>query len=327
VVEQANGAEVGLRLGRFEGRGAQGDEGESIAEHERRKVEKETQSMTSSSRPSVGSRDPVTVEAKSIEQALVKAAGVLGVTQDEVAYEVLREDTGKGLFSFFKNPVVEIKAWVKAKPAPQASRPAREPRERAPRPSPAAASYGDHDDDEAVSAEPKEPLSPEKVEALQEELRDFCAGIVSRIAGEPVAVDARVEEGRLVLDVQSEYIAQQITKNSKLAEAMEHILRKKPRHLRQELPFRIFVDVSGLRRKREEDLIQMAFDLSAKVHENKRPIVLNYKSSYDRKIIHMALDKDARVYTKSIGSGPNRKLMILPSRDAQGSSQTPTDGE
>lgn len=66
--------------------------------------------------------------------------------------------------------------------------------------------------------------------------------------------------------------------------------------------------------------MQMAHDLSAKVHENKRPIVLNYKSSYDRKIIHMALDKDERVYTKSIGSGPNRKLMILPSR---GGSRTP----
>ena len=56
----------------------------------------------------------------------------------------------------------------------------------------------------------------------------------------------------------------------------------------------------------------MAHDLSNKVHENRRPIVLNYRNSYDRKIIHMALDKDRRVYTKSIGSGANRKLMILP---------------
>ena len=60
--------------------------------------------------------------------------------------------------------------------------------------------------------------------------------------------------------------------------------------------------------------MELARDLSEKVHENKRPIVLNYKSSYDRKIIHMALDKDDRVYTKSIGTGPNRKLMILPIR-------------
>ncbi|MEZ4743631.1 MAG: R3H domain-containing nucleic acid-binding protein [Bdellovibrionota bacterium] len=65
----------------------------------------------------------------------------------------------------------------------------------------------------------------------------------------------------------------------------------------------------------------MANDLSIKVSENKRPVVLNYKSSYDRKIIHMALDKDEKVYTKSIGSGPNRKLMILPIDGADGQVQ------
>lgn len=270
------------------------------------------------SRLSTGGGAPqsaVKIEARSLEQALVKAAGTLGVNQDEIAYEILKEDTTKGLFSFFKNPVVEIAAWAvsnkRSEAPPRQQREQREPREaRAPRP---ARSY-DEDDEEHAGVK-AEPLSDEKMAALEGELREFCAGIVSKIAGEPVEVTSSVNDGRLVLDVHSDYIAQQITKNSKLAEAMEHILRKKPRHLRQELPFRIFVDVSGLRRKREEDLIQMAHDLSAKVHENKRPIVLNYKSSYDRKIIHMALDKDDRVYTKSIGSGPNRKLMILPNKD------------
>ena len=64
-------------------------------------------------------------------------------------------------------------------------------------------------------------------------------------------------------------------------------------------------------------LIEMAHDLSDKVHEKQKPIVLNYKSSYDRKIIHMALDKNDKVYTKSIGSGANRKLMILPVKQDQ----------
>ncbi len=293
----------------------------------------------STSRPGSAPGNAVKIEARSLEQALVKAAGTLGINQDELEYEILKEDTSKGLFSFFKNPVVEISAWPAARKAsgsrperserpdrqpreprePRESREPREPREpRAAAPRAARPSYRDEDafedDGSGIKAE---PLSPEKLEALEAELRDFCAGIVSKIAGEPVEVTSSVSDGRLILDVHSDYIAQQINKNSKLAEAMEHILRKKPRHLRQELPFRIFVDVSGLRRKREEDLIQMAHDLSAKVHENKRPIVLNYKSSYDRKIIHMALDKDERVYTKSIGSGPNRKLMILPNKDAQ----------
>ncbi len=266
--------------------------------------------MSNHSRPSSSANGAVTVEAKSLEQALVKAAGSLGVMQSDVAYEVIREDTSKGLFSFFKNPVVEIKAWVKAQPVsrstPAPTRSRGKPRRL------------DDDDDEHFAAGPRaEPLDQDKVDELREELRAFCAGICSQMAGEPVRVSAAVEDGRLILNVDNDYVAEQIHKNSKLAEAMEHILRKKPRHLRQELPFRIFVDVSGIRRKREEELIQMAYDLSAKVHENRRPIVLNYKSSYDRKIIHMALDKDERVYTKSIGSGPNRKLMILPSKDGQ----------
>ncbi|RZA14641.1 MAG: hypothetical protein EOP10_27700 [Proteobacteria bacterium] len=159
-----------------------------------------------------------------------------------------------------------------------------------------------------------EELSPEEVEELKEDLRIFCQDICSAIAGRPISVTAELDDGRLILDCDDEYLAGQMLKNSKLAEALEHILRKKPRHLKRELPFRIFIDVQGVRRQRETDLVELAKDLSEKVHENKRPIVLNYKSSYDRKIIHMALDKDERVYTKSIGTGPNRKLMILPVR-------------
>lgn len=276
--------------------------------------------MSSNSKSS--GKGSVKISAKSLEQAVVQAAGALGVTQDEIEYKVIKEDTAKGLFSFFKNPVVEIEARVKSSRSGRGDREPRhgrssrdhQPRER--QPSRRESTRREYDEDEQIdpNAPKAEPLSADKVAALTEELREFCAGICSRIAGEPVTVVATVDDGRLVLNVESDAVAQQIAKNSKLAEAMEHILRKKPRHLRQELPFRIFVDVSGMRKKREDELVQMAFDLSAKVHENKRPIVLNYKSSYDRKIIHMALDKDERVYTKSIGSGPNRKLMILPSK-------------
>jgi spoIIIJ-associated protein len=275
------------------------------------------------------SAQTINVQAKTLEQALIKACGTLGVSQEGLGYKIVKEDTSKGFMSFFKASSVEIEAWPTRGNQSQNNQSRENNREsrdnsqrenrrsepRAPRKEHTSAPRNNYSDDseEQVSAE---PLSAEKTAELVEELRQFCAGICERIAGEAVTVSATNNDGRLVLNVENEYISGQINKNSKLAEAMEHILRKKPRHLRQELPFRIFVDVSGSRRQREEDLIQMAQDLSSKVHENKRPIVLNYKSSYDRKIIHMALDKDDRVYTKSIGSGPNRKLMILPVKDA-----------
>lgn len=241
----------------------------------------------------------IRVEEKSLEMALVKAAGQLGVAQSHMEYKVLNESAGfLGLFG----KKVALEAWKKEKQtrgSKNKSQRSRNPRLEAKR--------------EQNPHVEKRVLSESEVEDLSEDLRLFCEGICSQIdADGEVSVNKVMDGNRLVLDIQSDYLAAQIMKNAKLAEALEHILRKKPRHLRQELPFRIFVDCNGVRRHREQELVTMAQDLSAKVSENRRPIVLNYRSSYDRKIIHMALDQDDKVYTKSIGSGPNRKLMILP---------------
>jgi len=239
----------------------------------------------------------VKAQGKSLEQALVKAAGTLGISQNEMAYEVIKDETAKGFFSIFKSNLVEIEAWAKSSRSSRKPKPRRRHRER---------------EESNASTEPKKELSTEQHQELVEELRQFCQGICAQIVDTEVKVEAFEDNGRLVLNIDDETMGTHISKNTKLAEAMEHILRKKPRHLRQELPFRIFVDADGIRRNREQELVEMAKDLSSKVTENSKPVVLNYKSSYDRKIIHMALDGDDRVYTKSIGSGPNRKLMILP---------------
>ncbi|SMF66695.1 R3H domain-containing nucleic acid-binding protein [Pseudobacteriovorax antillogorgiicola] len=232
------------------------------------------------------SSEEVRVTAKTVDVALKEAASLLNVEQGDVDYRVVSQTNG-GFFSFLAKKV-EIAAWSKVNGSSKKRVPA------------------------SASTNEQADMSDREIEELKDDLREFCAGICQYVSGQDVKVTAELADQRLILDIDDEYMSAQIAKNSKLAESLEHILRKKPRHLKRELPFRIFVDVKGVRRKRETDLVELARDLSEKVHENKRPIVLNYKSSYDRKIIHMALDKDDRVYTKSIGTGPNRKLMILP---------------
>ena len=234
----------------------------------------------------------IKIEERSLQLALVKAAGRLGVTQDAIGYKVLNRNNGfLGLFG----RKVEVEVWKK-RDGRRSSGPAR-------------ASTNDHDQ--------RRELSEKESEALKTDLLEFLTHICSIVSGEKQPnVELIDDHGRLIFDIDNEFLCRQAARNPKLAESLEHLLRKKPRHLRQELPFRVFVDFRGVRRAREDELVDMAQDLSDKVHENKRPIVLNYRSSYDRKIIHMALDKDDRVYTKSIGTGPNRKLMILPSKDS-----------
>ena len=258
----------------------------------------------------------VKVTAKSLEQAIAKASYKLGVPHDKVAYEVVKETTRNGLFSFFKTPSIEISAWDKATRAQNKGA-----KDNAKKTSSSSRNKTNNktynksansDRSERVKREPV-VLSPEKQQALIEELRVFCLDICKQVADtEDVSVEAELKGERLVLNIQNEYISGQVMRNTKLAEALEHILRKKPRHLKQELPFRIFIDVGEIRQNRENDLIKMAAEFSNKVSDSRRPLVLNYKSSYDRKIIHMALDKDEKVFTKSIGSGASRKLMIIP---------------
>ena len=275
-------------------------------------------------------KGPINIEAKNLEIALVKAAVALGVEQHQVGYEIVKKGSG-GFLGLFGGSKVVLSAWKKASTTDdrrsngnsrrgrpdrndrgnRSDRPERNENGRRDRPERAPRNLEAR---QPENTEPAEPLTEEKIEALRAELREFCSAICSMIVDEEVVVTDKLSDGRLILDIENDAVKEILMKNSKLAEALEHLLRKKPRHLRQELPFRIFIDADGNRKGREIELVQLAKDLSSQVHENKRPIVLNYKSSYDRKIIHMALDQDDRVYTKSIGSGPNRKLMIYPSK-------------
>lgn len=245
----------------------------------------------------------IKITAKTLKKALIEAETLLGADSDEIEHRLISQTKG-GLFSFIGKKV-EIEAWKKSKVT--RIHPSSKSRKK---PQSKGTPYNKTADN---SSEVKESFTDQEIEDIKENIKAYCIGICEYLVdSENFHVEAYLSDGRLVLDIEDEYLSGQVAKNIKIAESIEHILRKKPKHLKRELPFRVFVDVNGIRQKREGDLIEMAQDLSEKVHGNKRPIVLNYKSSYDRKIIHMALDKDDRVYTKSIGVGNNRKLMILP---------------
>jgi spoIIIJ-associated protein len=134
-------------------------------------------------------------------------------------------------------------------------------------------------------------------------------------------------DGKLKLEVDNAAIAEIIQTNTKFVESLEHLLRKKPRHLKQELPFRIFIDAQGSRKGREEELVRIAKEKADEVAATGQKCVLDYKSAADRKIIHMALENDTRVYTKSIGNGPSRKLMILVSRGKKNDQNSESNSE
>ena len=74
---------------------------------------------------------------------------------------------------------------------------------------------------------------------------------------------------------------------------------------------RVTIDIEGYRKKREETLRALARRMAAKALRNKRSVMLEPMSAYERRIIHSEIQNIEGVSTNSIGSDNNRKIVIF----------------
>jgi spoIIIJ-associated protein len=213
------------------------------------------------------------IEEKSLQLALIKAAGQFGCSQSELSYSILEEK--KKLFGLFGG-LVKIKVWKIGK---------------------SFARQQDFSQD------------------ISSDLQEYCAQLGKLICKSKVKIKIYKNKDRIIFDFDSEYLAKQFMRSSKLHESIEHILRKT--FYKEIKSLRIFIDAKQVRLEQEKRLVVLAKKYSDRVCRSKKPITLRQKSPYDRRIVHMALEEDSRVYTKSVGSGAGRKLLIMPASSSR----------
>ena len=232
---------------------------------------------------------------KSIDLALLKGAGQLGVTRDELDFEIINEK--KSFLGLFGTKVT-VKIWVRKK-------------------------YSDRkrltlNSDRNRNKKPK-VFKTQKIHEISTEAKDeiisFCEELVSKICHDKVEIKLSFTKDTCNIEANHPTLSNYLSKNTKLAESIEHLIKRLNFLSEENFKYKVFFDSERTRKNRDDKIISTAKELSTKVAKSKKPIVLNYKSAYDRKIVHMTLDNDRRVYTKSVGSGNNRKLMILPSKE------------
>ena len=76
--------------------------------------------------------------------------------------------------------------------------------------------------------------------------------------------------------------------------------------------FSVILDTENYRKRRRETLESLALSLARKVRADKKNVVLEPMSRYERHIIHMILQRDPYVRTYSDGSEPYRNVVIAP---------------
>ncbi|MBX7058674.1 MAG: KH domain-containing protein [Leptospirales bacterium] len=85
---------------------------------------------------------------------------------------------------------------------------------------------------------------------------------------------------------------------------------------------RVMVDVESYRERRQKSITKLAERMAERVARSGRAVLLNYMNPYERRIVHLTLEKDERVFTESDGNGVYKRVRVIPAnqrgRSAEG---------
>ena len=71
------------------------------------------------------------------------------------------------------------------------------------------------------------------------------------------------------------------------------------------------VDVEGYRRRREDQLREVALRVASRVSTSGQAVTLEPMLAYERRIVHLAVQEQPGIRTESVGIEPNRRVVIL----------------
>jgi spoIIIJ-associated protein len=152
----------------------------------------------------------------------------------------------------------------------------------------------------------------DKGEPPADQAKRLLEGLLARMEfASPVTVEETEEA--IVLNIQGDGSGLLIGKRGQNLDAIQYIVNKAVHHTANGHKT-IVIDTEGYRKRREESLVALAIRLGEKVKNTKKPATVGHMNAHDRRIIHMAMQNDETLTTKSRGEGEYRKILILPAR-------------
>ncbi|MEN6467627.1 MAG: RNA-binding cell elongation regulator Jag/EloR [Smithella sp.] len=142
--------------------------------------------------------------------------------------------------------------------------------------------------------------------------QDLLAGMLSKMTFE-CQVTATETDDTVILSIAGDDSGLLIGRRGQNLDALQYLLNKAINKSDADRKM-IVVDSEEYRKRREESLLDMAERIREKVKKTQKPLSLSHMNAHDRRIIHLALQEDAALVTKSRGEGEYRKVIVLPAR-------------
>lgn len=155
-----------------------------------------------------------------------------------------------------------------------------------------------------IRASLKEVESRDKLENAKKTLEDILARL---------KVDANVNAkdlgDKILLNINGDGSGLLIGRRGRTLDALQHIVDKIVNRSSGDRKW-IVIDTEGYRERRAESLKNLALKLGEKVKRLEKPVYMTPLNAHDRMVIHMTLQGDAKLITKSKGDGHLRKVVI-----------------
>ena len=263
--------------------------------------------------------------------AIESGALLLGLPRDEVQFEII-DLPRKGGFLGLKKLPAKVRVWVELpdekparsekprrqeapkkeqkaenKPAaPKAEKPARseKPAPRAEKPI-------------RVEAEKPAPVEIEptgEVRAKVEKAAAYVTEILKAMGLTDFTLTPRYYEENVRLQLAGEQIGGVIGRRGETLDAIQQLTNYAVNSGREKR-IRVHVDAENYRAKREQSLESLARKVAGKVTKYRRSVTLEPMNAYERHVIHAALQDVPGVNTYSIGTEPNRRVVVSYDRD------------
>ena len=126
-------------------------------------------------------------------------------------------------------------------------------------------------------------------------------------------VNAEQTDGKIALSIEGDKSGLLIGRRGKTLDALQYIVNKIVNKALDKKTY-VVVDSENYRKRREESLTQLALKMGDKAKKIKKPVSTNLMNPHDRRIVHLTLQEDIDLDTKSRGDGLLKKVVIIPKK-------------
>ena len=272
----------------------------------------------------------IVASGKTITEAQENARAALGVgplDEVEVKFEVLHAGS-KGIFGIIGVKPAQVKAYIEI-PDGEEKKAQRSRRERPERRNNESQKGEAKKNDKPQNNKKNKQRKPQEKKAATPELElkmerklvedgedcsfDFVKTLLSDTGINAEAELYTLEDGTRRIIVKGEDASLLIGHHGDTLDALQYLANlasaRKNIHGERDKS-RVTIDIEGYRAKREETLRALARRMAAKALRNKRSVMLEPMSAYERRIIHSEIQGIEGVSTNSIGADSNRKIVI-----------------